>query len=277
MNLGKKIRRMRQVRGLTSVALAKHARVTPGFISQLEYSQTVPSLQTLQRVATALDVSLTYSLLDASRPPQVVRHRERPSLPLAHQGARLWLLSPLPAQHLEVALLELPPGAVVWSTACAQEGQQCHLVVHGTVRADYGDHTYGLEEGDSIVWDGAMPHRLENIGHDEAQLVIAMAPAALWKQAGEGAPLSWCREERAVSGGSGTGRPKPCADAVAPAEQVATRCAPPSADTVAGEEARRAPQPRPHNTGVDGAPREAPRGAGRLPPPPAAAGRPRRP
>ena len=188
MNLGQKMRHMRQVRGLTAVALAKQARVTPGFISQLEYSQTVPSLQTLQRVATALDVSLTYFLLDASRPPQVVRHRERPSLPLAPQGARLWLLSPLPAQHLELALLELPPGAVVWSTACAQEGQQCHLVVHGSVRADYGDHTYSLAEGDSILWDGAMPHRLENIGPHAAQLVIAMAPAALWKQAGEGAP-----------------------------------------------------------------------------------------
>jgi len=30
MNLGKKIRRMRQVRGLTAVTLAKHVRVTPG-------------------------------------------------------------------------------------------------------------------------------------------------------------------------------------------------------------------------------------------------------
>src|SRR5262245_49590155 len=54
MNLGKKIRHMRQMRGLTAVALAKYARVTPGFINQLEYSQTVPSLQTLQRVADVL-------------------------------------------------------------------------------------------------------------------------------------------------------------------------------------------------------------------------------
>ena len=185
MNLGHKMRQMRQMRGLTAVALAKQARVTPGFISQLEYSQTVPSLQTLQRVAAALDVSLTYFLLDASQQPQVVRHRERQRLPLAHQGARLWLLSPLPSQHLEVALLELPPGAVFWSTTRAQEGQQCHLVVHGTVRADYGDHTYGLEEGDSILWDGTLPYRIENTGNDEAQLVIAMAPASLWKQAGE--------------------------------------------------------------------------------------------
>src|SRR6266852_3081430 len=77
MNLGKKLRRMRQARGLTGVELAKRSRVTPGFISQLEYSQTVPSLQTLQRVAAVLDVSLTYFLLEESLQPQVVRQRER--------------------------------------------------------------------------------------------------------------------------------------------------------------------------------------------------------
>ena len=47
MNLGKKLRRMRQARGLTAIELAQRARVTTGFISQLEHSQTVPSLQTL--------------------------------------------------------------------------------------------------------------------------------------------------------------------------------------------------------------------------------------
>jgi transcriptional regulator with XRE-family HTH domain len=185
MNLGKKIRRMRQVRGLTTVALAKHARVTPGFISQLEYSQTVPSLQTLQRVAAALDVSLTYFLLEESRQPQVVRKQQRQMIHLGHDGSRLWLLSPLPPQHLELALLELPPGAVSWSTAHSHEGQQCHLVLQGTVRADYEDHTYHLETGDSILWDATMPYRLENIGNNDVQILIAMAPASLWKHGGE--------------------------------------------------------------------------------------------
>jgi len=185
MHLGKNIRRMRQARGLTAVELARRARVTTGFISQLEHSHTVPSLQTLQRVATALDVSLTYFLLEESLQPQVVRKRERHIIHLGYDGACVSLLSPLPPRHLELALLELPPGAVSWSTACAQEGQQCHLVWQGTVRADYGDYTYRLEEGDSILWDGAMPYRLENIGNNEAQLLIAMAPASLGKHAGE--------------------------------------------------------------------------------------------
>jgi transcriptional regulator with XRE-family HTH domain len=185
MNLGKKLRRMRQARGLTAVELAQRARVTTGFISQLEHSQTVPSLQTLQRIAAVLGVSLTYFLLEENLQPQVVRKQERRILHLGHDGACVALLSPLPAQHLELALCELPPGAVSWSTARSHAGQQCHLLLQGTVRADYGDKTYRLEEGDSILWEGTLPYRLENIGTDEARLLIATAPASLWKQAEE--------------------------------------------------------------------------------------------
>ena len=57
--------------------------------------------------------------------------------------------------------------------------------MQGTVRADYGDQTYRLEEGDSILWEGTRPYRLENIGTDEARLLIATAPASLWQQAEE--------------------------------------------------------------------------------------------
>src|SRR5262249_13845590 len=54
--------------------------------------------------------------------------------------------------------------------------------------------------------------------------------AALW----EGAPLIWCRAERAAPEIGPSRLPDFHADTVAPAEKAATRCAPPSADTVAG-------------------------------------------
>ena len=185
MHLGKKLRHMRQARGLTAVELAQRARVTTGFISQLEHSQTVPSLHTLQRIAAVLGVSMTYFFLEENLQPQVVRKQERPIIHLGHDGACVSLLSPLPTRHLEVALWALPPGAVSWSTARAYAGQQCHLLLHGTVRADYGDHTYHLDEGDSILWEGTLPYRLANIGTNDARLLIATAPASLWQQAAE--------------------------------------------------------------------------------------------
>jgi quercetin dioxygenase-like cupin family protein len=59
-------------------------------------------------------------------------------------------------------------------------------VLRGTIRAYYGDEGYLLEEGDSILWDGTVPHRMENVGDGAAQLLIALAPAAFLGHAEEG-------------------------------------------------------------------------------------------
>jgi mannose-6-phosphate isomerase-like protein (cupin superfamily) len=88
---------------------------------------------------------------------------------------------------------------VSWSTARAHAGQQCHLLLQGTVRADYGDKTYRLDEGDSILWEGTLPYRLENIGPNEARLLIATSPASLWQQAEEEASKGMSRPTPADS------------------------------------------------------------------------------
>lgn len=206
MNLGKRLVALRRKRGLSTGELAARAHVTSGFISQLEHDKTSPSLATLQRVATALQVPLTYLLLDEDLRPQVVRKHERQVMPLGQDGLRASLLSPLPSQHLELVLLDLPRGTVSWPQSRSHEGQECHLVLRGTIRAYYGDESYLLAEGDSVLWDGTVPHRMENVGKGAAQLLIALAPAAFLGHAEEGRTQG----SEAASGdtpGDATGKP----------------------------------------------------------------------
>ena len=178
MNLGKRIQDLRRKRGLTTGELAARVQVTSGFISQLEHNKTVPSLQSLQRVAAALQVSLSYLLLEDDVKPRVVRKHERHIIHVGDDGLKAAILSPLPSQSLELILLDLPPGEVSWVKLLLHEGQECHLVTKGKVRAYHGDNIYLLEEGDSIFWDGTAPHRMENVGDGEAQVLIALAPPA---------------------------------------------------------------------------------------------------
>jgi transcriptional regulator with XRE-family HTH domain len=178
MNLGKRIQDLRRRRGLTTGELAARVQVTSGFISQLEHSKTDPSLQTLQRVAAALQVPLSYLMLEDETKPQVVRKGERNVIHVDQGGLRASMLSPLPSRNLELVLLELPPGNVSWRKLRCHDGYECHLVVKGKVRADHGDDTYLLEAGDSIFWDGTAPHRLENVGDEMAEIVMALTPPA---------------------------------------------------------------------------------------------------
>jgi transcriptional regulator with XRE-family HTH domain len=176
MSLGKKIEDLRRKRGITSRELAADVQVTSSLISQIEHGKTSPSLDTLRRIAKALRVPLTYLLLEDDLEPQVVRKRERHVVHLEDSQLRASFLSPLPPQHLELVLLELPPGKVAWTKFRSHEGQECRLVLKGTIRAYYGEKTYLLEEGDSILWNGTVPHRIENVGNSDAQLLIALTP-----------------------------------------------------------------------------------------------------
>lgn len=178
MELAKRIQELRRKRGLSTAELAMRAEVSSGFISQLEHQRNNPSLHTLQRVATALQVPLTYLLLDEALGPQVVRKHERHRIQLDRPGLCAALLTPLPQQHLDVVLLDIPPGPMSWPHGRSHAGQECHVVPKGTIRAHYGEDLYVLEEGDSLTWDGSVPHRMENIGIEPAQLLIVLAPAA---------------------------------------------------------------------------------------------------
>lgn len=62
--LGAKLRRAREKQGLSVTSLALKARVSPGLISQIENNQTIPLLDTLERIAQALGVSVSYFFLN---------------------------------------------------------------------------------------------------------------------------------------------------------------------------------------------------------------------
>ena len=58
--LGRMIQRLREARGMSQRELARKARVTNGYVSQLEVGDKKnPSLAVLQRLAKALGVPVT--------------------------------------------------------------------------------------------------------------------------------------------------------------------------------------------------------------------------
>jgi len=64
LSMGERVRRERKKQGLTGVALADRAEITPAMVSQIENNQAEPSLDTLENVAKALGVSVCYFLLE---------------------------------------------------------------------------------------------------------------------------------------------------------------------------------------------------------------------
>jgi XRE family transcriptional regulator, aerobic/anaerobic benzoate catabolism transcriptional regulator len=58
--LGKVLKRFRHRKGLSQLGLAKRARVSQGYISEMEAGQRKnPGIETLKKLARALDVPVT--------------------------------------------------------------------------------------------------------------------------------------------------------------------------------------------------------------------------
>ena len=75
--IGAQVRRLRTDRGLTLAQVRDRTGLNVGYLSQVETDKASPSLETLAALADALEVPITWLLIDAAPPPRVVRCGER--------------------------------------------------------------------------------------------------------------------------------------------------------------------------------------------------------
>jgi transcriptional regulator with XRE-family HTH domain len=171
MNIGAKIRAIRNRKKITIAQMCDETGLSKGFISNVENNNTSPSISTLQTIANFLKVPLPYLLLEKDQEMSVIRKNEREysilkgsDVKVEHLGSR---------GGLSIRLVEFPPGTSTGERK-AHEGEECHLVVKGKILAEQGEDSYILEEGDTFSWCASVPHYVENIGSVPAVVLIAV-------------------------------------------------------------------------------------------------------
>lgn len=67
INVGERIRYFRKLRGWSQEALALQADINPAFLGHLERGLKSPTVKTLEKIVTALDISLAELFADPER------------------------------------------------------------------------------------------------------------------------------------------------------------------------------------------------------------------
>jgi transcriptional regulator with XRE-family HTH domain len=73
MLIGKRLREIREAKGISQVAISRATRLVPPYLSLVENGHTVPSLETLEKWAHALGIPLYEILYDGEQPPQPLK------------------------------------------------------------------------------------------------------------------------------------------------------------------------------------------------------------
>ena len=178
--LGVRIRRERMTRGLSLAQVAAVTGLTKSLLSQVERGVAGPSLGTLRKVALALGLPLSSLFSEPPRLGAVLKRGQRKELRWPALGVAYELLSSDDRKNLQVVLIRLAVEGKSCETPTAGHGagEECALVLSGTVEIVVGTARHVLNEGDSITLDCAAPHQYLNAGTSAATLVAATSPSA---------------------------------------------------------------------------------------------------
>jgi transcriptional regulator with XRE-family HTH domain len=172
--LGFKLRELRQERELTQRALAQLAGISPNAVSLIERDEISPSVATLQRLAAALNVKMSYFFENTTLARILhVSSNRRPAI----RGAGLTiegLGSRLDDQQMEPFFITLAPCGEVGSGHVMHAGHEFVCCLTGCVRYEIDREVYTLLPGDSLLFEANLPHRWENPGPEEARLLLVL-------------------------------------------------------------------------------------------------------
>jgi transcriptional regulator with XRE-family HTH domain len=175
--LGSGIRTERLRQSMTLAQLAERTGLSPSALSQIERGVTDPSIGSLRRIASALQVPFFQFLLEPDSPDPVVRKNERRTITFPNRALQYQLLTPNLRGPFEILAMDLAPGAASGDDALGHDSDECMLILSGDVEVEVAGVSYTLAAGDSVSIQRNAPHRVVNHGPSGAEVLMVISPA----------------------------------------------------------------------------------------------------
>jgi len=182
--IGKRLREMRKMRGLTVREQAALLQVSPSTLSELERGIAGISLQRLQSVAHSLGVSVSDLLTTeepsstGTRPLEIVRPAELGAASIRRgHGVHYTLVGAHGDHTLQPYRIMFDAGSGYADDPIAHPGEEFVYVLFGEVLLHLGDEQHLLATGCCVRFDSGVPHAFSNASSsDVAGLIGAGTP-----------------------------------------------------------------------------------------------------
>ena len=175
MNLGAIIRRHRKEVKLTMKEVAERAKISEGFLSQIENNVNTPSVDTLMNICNAIGINAGDVLNQVKNQEKfaVIRKSDWGDIDVPHSGfATKRFFSPDNRMVIDTAVLVIQEGTTIPVRKNIRNSQETVSVLRGKVELELGDDRILLSEGDAIhYWSN--PAKQMIIGKSKTDAVVA--------------------------------------------------------------------------------------------------------
>ncbi|MBN1259146.1 MAG: helix-turn-helix transcriptional regulator [Anaerolineae bacterium] len=204
-NIGGRLRNRRKAVNLSLRELARRTDLSASFLSQVEHGKVNASLDSLRRIAEALEVSMLYFLADESAelapedsertPPALpddagprvehlrnpnfvplVRAAERPRIFFPDSGATYELLTPSLSYKMEAIGRRMPSGTRSLARPLRVPTEEFIYVVSGVLQVELDTGAYVLGAGDTMYFEGAALRSFSAVSDEDAVWIAVITP-----------------------------------------------------------------------------------------------------
>ena len=176
VDVGHRLRTLREERGVSMRSLARSSGLSANALSMIERGRTSPSVSTLNKLATALEVPVTafFRIEPERRKVVLCKAGERTRMPFL-RGTWEGLGGESFEGRVESFMVTLETGATSGPHGMLHTGSEFVFCLRGKLEYEIENERYILEGGDSLIFAAKLQHRWRNPGPNVVNAIIVIS------------------------------------------------------------------------------------------------------
>lgn len=180
MDVGARLKSIRQLKNISQRELAKRAGVTNSTISMIEKNSVSPSISSLKKVLNGIPISIVefFASEDHVEKNQQIIYPADELMDIGSGDIEMLLVGKtFPRRQMTFLIESYAAGADTGTEMLQNDAEEGGYILEGKLELTVGDEVFQLEKGDSYYFDNNKPHRFRNTSDKTCKLVSATTPA----------------------------------------------------------------------------------------------------
>ncbi|MEH7122036.1 XRE family transcriptional regulator [Bacillus sp. JJ1532] len=174
-NIGENLRSIRKKRGLSLDVTSELTGVSKAMLGQIERGESNPTVTTLWKIASGLQVSFSSLIKDEPSDLLFVDYKSISPIVESNGEYRVYPIFPFdPRKKFEIFIVEMDPGCQHLSEKHNDGVEEYITVLKGELEIQIGEHCRQVSPGNSIRFLANKNHTYKNIGTDLVEYQAVM-------------------------------------------------------------------------------------------------------
>lgn len=163
--IAENLKKLRKERGLSLGQLSELSTLSKVVLSQIEKGETNPTINTIWKISTALNVPYTSLLEQQQHDASIIKKSDIVSQVADDRHYRLYCYYPnTPHRNFELFQMELDEGSEYASVGHSEKSEEYIMVLEGQLTLEVNNETFILQADDTITFTASAKHVYSNNG-----------------------------------------------------------------------------------------------------------------